>query len=196
MLDKLPVRYAIRIIFWSVHLVGLVLLSLGVWRYYYYCEIEPIWNAIVASIALLAIFHNSKINTRRATIEIVLKMLADKDLIKDQNLMRGVEIDTDKIANIVACPPTKNEENAGDIEIADALMRTLNYYEFLAAGVRNRAIDYRMIHETEYTTITRYWKKYSSLINKLRDISGSKTIFQELECLAAEFEDHKLTRRR
>ena len=193
MINKLPIRHAVRVIFWGVHLGSLVLVLLA-----YLHLPDYAGHAFVGSIALIAIFNNTKINTRRATLEIFLRTISDSDLIKDQNMIRGKKFDTDRVANIVAgkgseLNPAAKEEEIGESE---ALMRVLNHFEFMALGAKRRALDYHIMHELQHSNIKRYWDTYSSIIAKIRGLIGSDTIFQELECLASEFENHKLDKRR
>lgn len=193
MFKNIPIRYTQRFIFWAIHICSAVIFGAAAWF-----TPEYLGHAFVGSIALIAIFHNTKINTRRATVEILLKLVTDKDTIEDFKTVQQASFDTDRVANI-ACgttsklspQPTEKEE----LE-SQALMRLLNFYEFICLGVRRRALDYRMMHELQHSNVTRIWKQYKAIVIKIRDISKADKVFQEISALAAEFEDHELKKHR
>lgn len=192
-MEHIPLRYIVRGIFWTIH-AGSAIFIFAVYKYLP----QYTGHAFVGAIALIAIFNNMKINTRRATLDVLFQLVSDRDLIKDQNLIRSHSFDTDRVAHIVTGRGSELKETATEqeVEAAQALMRTINYYEFIALGVKRRALDYRIIHELQHSNITRYWSKYNPIVSKIRDLAGSDRVFQEFECLSSEFDNHKLKKRR
>jgi hypothetical protein len=176
--------------FWGIHF----LLS-GALIFSWYLINDKFGFVLTACIAALAIFHNNKINRRRATIDLILKTNSDDTLNEAKKTVAKLskdELSTLAVKAIGSSHDGKNDPTDSERDQLAEVLEVLNWYEFIAAGVREGAFDYKMFHRLMYGIICRDWKKLHVFVTQLRSSSGSKTTFQEFEWLANDYAKHPL----
>jgi hypothetical protein len=139
---------------------------------------------ISAIVALFAVYRNSVINRRRATVDLVLHQKNDTDLA-DANKIINPLLKSNNITKY-------SDDEYKDSDERAAILEILNNYEFIAVGIREKAFDLALYKRMKYSIVVRDWDCFKSFVYDLRQKKGSKTPFQEFEWLAKKFKKNKL----
>ena len=75
------------------------------------------------------------------------------------------------------------EEHAGSDE-RRSILNVLNFQEFVAAGIREKAFDEPMYKRIQFSVVTRDWNVCKGFIMELRKSRNRPTLFQEFQWLA------------
>lgn len=151
-------------------------------------------SALLAGIAILAIYHNALINKRRATIELILRTKTDEKLIASKRVLSDMTSDQVTALAKQAAMSAKDGESADDDSKPkiEAILQVINTYEFVAAGIRERAFDYKLFHRLQYSMVNNHWAKTRGFIIAVREETQQFTLFQEFEWIANDFKKNKL----
>ncbi len=139
---------------------------------------------ISAIVALFAVYRNSVISRRRATVDLVLHQRSD-DKLKELDELINPILHKNQITKFCDDAHKDSKERAAILEI-------LNNYEFIAVGVREKAFDFNLYKRMSYGTVVRDWDCFKSFVYDLRQKNDRKTLFQEFEWLAKKFKKNKL----
>lgn len=71
---------------------------------------------------------------------------------------------------------------------AKAILAVLNFREFVAAGIREKAFDEAMYKRIQYSVILRDWNSFEGFVRELRKSRNRPTLFQEFQMLAQRWE--------
>ncbi len=150
---------------------------------------------VSAAIAILTIAKSSRLERRRATIDIVRDLQKDKRLIKARKTVRSLKDASGKIdfGPILAQKDSKQ---------LSAILDVLNSFEFMAAGLRTKAFDESTYKRILYNTVVSQWSLFQDFVDKYRendkkenaDVEGSNpdTLFQDFQTLATDWSKHPL----
>ena len=67
---------------------------------------------------------------------------------------------------------------------AMAILTVLNFREFVAAGIREKAFDGAMYKRVQFSSLTRDWENLKGFILELRKTRNRPSLFQEFQLLA------------
>jgi hypothetical protein len=129
-------------------------------------------------IAGIAIHHNLSTARRRATIDVVMHE-------KGTNiaLLNARDIVLELHEKKVDCTQFASPDQISSKE-AVAIRAVLNFREFVAAGIREKAFDEQMYKRVQYSVIVRDWDSFEGFIRELRKTRNRPTLFQEFQLLA------------
>jgi hypothetical protein len=72
------------------------------------------------------------------------------------------------------------------------IMRVLNNYEFIAAGIREDALDEEIFKRVQWSVVMKDWAALSGCVMELRSSSERPTLFQEFESLSKRWKEKPL----
>ncbi len=179
-----------RLYFWGFHSLIIVINALA-WLYLK----ENFGFVLTASIAAVAILHNDKMSRRRATIDLILSKNQDKDLKdSDEAVSKLTKQKLEELAIKLKASAFDgiNDPNEEEKSQISAILRVLNWYEFIATGIREGAFDYKIYHRNRHTLTVRDWDKLEPFVNQLRLNQGKDTFFKEFSWLASSFKKYPL----
>ena len=136
-------------------------------------------GAIVLSglIAAIAIYHNLSTARRRATIDVVMHEKMNPTLVAARKKVLALHENGAEFIKFAL------KENAGSEETI-AILAILNFREFVAAGIREKAFDEAMFKRIQFSVVTRDWKNCEGFVVELRKARNRPTLFQEYQWLA------------
>jgi hypothetical protein len=70
-----------------------------------------------------------------------------------------------------------------DCEEYKAIMRTLNAYEFVASGIRERAFSEAVYKRLRCSTLIKDWEAFQGFVIEFRKQKSKRTFFQDFEWL-------------
>ena len=73
-----------------------------------------------------------------------------------------------------------------------AIMKTLNNYEFLSNGIRNGAFDEKILKKMQYSIVVKDWDALTAFITEFRQQKKINTLFQEFEWLGKRWKNDPL----
>lgn len=65
----------------------------------------------------------------------------------------------------------------------------LNYHEFVAQSIMQRALDEAMYKQMQYTNLMNFWKSAEPAIQYLREQTKTKTLYQDMEWLVRRWKE-------
>lgn len=131
---------------------------------------------ISAIAAIWIIAATRRDNKRRATIDLVILQKQDTEL---QNAKR----------HILSLHDKREENFAKYLQDKDSddfknLLRVLNNYEFIAAGIREDALDEEIFKRVQWSVCIKDWNALCGFVMEFRRSQQRPTLFQEFELLA------------
>ncbi len=141
-------------------------------------ETKGFWintGALVISIlvAAAAIWAASSRERKRSTLEFLNRRHADKELIESIRFVRH-ELKNRSDYSFVLLP---NDESAEKVKTA------LNYHEFVAQSIMQKALDEPMYKQMQYTNLMNFWRSAKPIVFYIRKQTGVSTLYQDLEWL-------------
>lgn len=67
------------------------------------------------------------------------------------------------------------------------ILLVLNNHEFIACGVKRKALDEGIYKRMYYSAIVRDWDSFSGLVTQMRTMKSKPALFQDFEWLAHRF---------
>ncbi len=179
-----------RLYFWGAH--GLLFIA-NILAYLYLNKLYGF--VLTATIASAAILHNDKMSRRRATIDLILARNKDEVLIKSHTVI--AKLDDTKLQELaIKCKspaydgindPTEDEKSK-----INHILKVLNWYEFVATGIRESAFDYKIFHRNRHTLTVQDWTKLKPFIDQFRLNEDRATFYKEFQWLADSFNKYPL----
>jgi len=139
--------------------------------------------AITAVIGLWTLGASSRQERRRATVDVLLETLDDKEFLETRTAVRGL------IESGLNIPLLLSKEGAANRRL---VLTILSRYEFMAAGLREGAFDEKLYQRMYHTNILTDWDNLQAFIIALRIQSNTETPFQELQQLVLRWKKHPL----
>jgi len=134
--------------------------------------------------ALLIIISRERSERRRATIDLVIHQKADSKL---QDAKRYIlALHTNNVHNFAKYLEDVHSDDCKNI------LLVLNNYEFIAAGIRESALDEEIYKRVQYSVLVKDWDALSGFVMEFRRIEDRPTLFQEFELLAKRWKKKKL----
>jgi len=139
---------------------------------------------ISAIAALWLIAASRRDNKRRATIDLVIQQKQDLELQAARRWVLSMhENREDNFTRYLGDKDTDEFKH---------ILRVLNNYEFIAAGIREDALDEEIFKRTQWSVVMKDWKALGGCVMELRRSSDRPTLFQEFEALAKRWKDQPL----
>lgn len=139
---------------------------------------------VSAAAALLLLSSSSRGERQRATIDLVVQQRRDPELEAAKLLIRNLhENNTTNFAKFL--------EDRASREFM-AILKVLNNYEFIAAAVRQGALDETLFKRMQYTVVLKAWEALRPFVFELRKQDKHVTLFQELQRMAEKWIEHPL----
>jgi hypothetical protein len=136
----------------------------------------------IAAIVLIAATRRD--NKRRATIDLVIQQKQDGEL---QSARRWVlNMHENQVTNFTKYLTDKESDEFKHI------LRVLNNYEFIAAGIREDALDEEIFKRVQWSVFMKDWDAMCGCIMELRRNTERSTLFQEFETLAKRWKEKPL----
>ena len=130
-----------------------------------------------AVLAYVAIKTSRAIERRKAAAAAVFSTKEDDELTDALRHITALH-DGDKNIGPFARKDQKDSADAKHIKYA------LNHYEYVSVGILYGIYDEAICKASSYTTVTRLYERTKPFIDEARKVTGSKTTYQEFECLA------------
>lgn len=140
---------------------------------------------ISAVAAIWLIYDNGRSERRRAIIDLVLHQQEDTELQAAIAAVRELRDNNSKssIAKYL---------DDGNSDPYKHIIRLLNHYEFIAAGIAERAFDEKLYKRMQCTVLVRNWRALSGFVEEFRNRKGSQTLYQEFQKLGKKWERRPL----
>lgn len=132
-----------------------------------------------AVIALCALWRNHVINSRRATVDLVMQQMYNPALIAANKTVNTL-LEAKRIIEFAADDKKDTSERA-------AILKVINNYEFISCAIREGAFNRKLFQRMRHSQTVRDWEAFKSFIYDIRQSTGRKTLFQDFEWLAAKF---------
>jgi hypothetical protein len=113
---------------------------------------------VAATIAIAGIDTQRKIARKRATLDVILRSEADKDLIEAQRRF------TQLAHRLIGLLPAAAFENEGS-EDTEAIKIVLNEFELIAIGIANGILDVEVYRRWFGSGLIRHWNHASPFIH-------------------------------
>jgi hypothetical protein len=134
--------------------------------------------------AIWIIHSREQSERRRATIDLVIHQKADPNLQKAKLHILGLH--ENHVQNFAQYLQDRNSDDCKNI------LLLLNNYEFIAAGIRESALDEDIYKRVQYSVLVKDWDALSGFVMEFRRIEERPTLFQEFEYLAKRWKKNKL----
>jgi hypothetical protein len=139
----------------------------------------------LSALGALRIIHSrERSEKRRATIDLVIHQKTDAEL---QAAKRHVlAMHDNHVQNFARYLENRESDDYKHI------LRVLNNYEFIAAGIRESALDEEIYKRVQYSVLVKDWDALSGFVMEFRRSQERPTLFQEFEYLAKRWNKSKL----
>ena len=184
--------------------IFVALVMAGTLVYTYFKETDMFGIVVAAAMGIITILRTQKNSKREVTIELLTQDMLDGDLnskLTDFQQLRKKEKSLFKFVETMREPEDEDRKDKEYIQNNRMLiLDILNYYEFIACGIREGAFDYRIFHRLYRSNLIGIWDdcesfvlEYRKKVSKVRNIPLEEVCsYQELQCLVEDFKSHKL----
>jgi hypothetical protein len=131
---------------------------------------------ISAAAGVAVIYYNGKQGRSKALIDLIVQQKTNKDLIDATKLVYKLGRSGNHFSEYA--PEGKDGPER------DAILMVLNNHEFIAVGIRTGAFDERIYKQLQCSNVLKVWRLSAGFVAELRKISGTDTVFQDVESLA------------
>jgi hypothetical protein len=148
--------------------------------YYWLGETFGFWAqtvvlAISAGGALWIVRARGTQEKRRATVDLISHQKRDEKLEAARTLMHKLHDDGEKnLAKFLLTTDSKEFQS---------ILLVLNAYEFVAAGIRQGALDEKTYKRLRCYNLMKDWDALCGFVLEFRRIKGFKTLFQDFQWL-------------
>jgi len=138
---------------------------------------------VTAGIGLWTLRASSLQERRRATVDVLLDALDDKEFIDGRRAVLAL------IHAGLDIPRLLSKDGLSDRR---KVLSLLTRYEYMASGLRERAFDTRIYKRMYYSTVLGDWDALEAFVRALRDDRRIPTLYQEVETLVIDWKKHPL----
>lgn len=135
-------------------------------------------------VTAFAVYLNTKLAKKRATLDILLARREDRELVDAIHFMYSWE-------NRGLDPKLALQAGSDFSEKAKIAM---NYHEFVALSVLEGALDEGMYKRMQYNNFLKFWSCAKPVVAVIREATGKDTFFQDMEWLARRWHAEPLER--
>lgn len=139
-------------------------------------DLKTVILGISAVVALYAVYRNTEISKKRATIDLVMHQKNDEKLQSANQVVNPI-LKTNRITRFA-------DDEHKDSEERKSILIILNNYEFISTGMREGVFHFGVYKRMRYGEIKRDWECFEPFILDLRSKTKRATLFQEFEWLA------------
>ena|SRR5258708_7390765 len=133
---------------------------------------------LAALFAFVAIISARRIERKKSAIEIIFESRKDDELTKALRMIAALHEGEQKMESLAKKEKISSDESK-------AIRYALNHFESVAVSIAHGIFDEGTFKSSQYSTITRLYERTKSYIQVIRtQPNGTKTFYQEFECLA------------
>lgn len=194
-------RWLVRTIYWLVRTpqgqtaVVTVLVAAALWFAYFKIaetnehRLAVIGAAAAAAVAIWGVVNQWAISRRSLTVQFMRQLETDKEYVDALELFNQAALHPGGLLRLSNGRPTEAKELELWIKHEWAVRLILNMDELMAIGVRNSALDYRVVCTLSRRSIQRRWSYAKDFVQALRTETSTHTMFLETERLACRLRD-------
>jgi Domain of unknown function (DUF4760) len=194
-------RWIIRSIYWLVRTppgqTAFVTVLVGVGLFYSYFKIAQnseqrlvvIGAAAAVAVAIWGVVNQWAISRRSLTVQFMRQLETDKEYVESIDRFIQATRHPGGVLRLANGPPADPAELDAWEKQEAAVRLILNMDELMAIGVRNSALDYRVICTLSHRSIQRRWAYAKDYVTLLRNQTSTPTMFLETERLACRLRD-------
>jgi Domain of unknown function (DUF4760) len=156
------------------------------WISYNAAPIQTVAVVVSAVAAFLVIWHNGKVERRKATIDLIAKTFFDGEIhnsyqvFKDIFIKREADPSSSSIISLESLATKENQKH----DDSECLNQVLNQYELISLSIKQKALDEQFYKQWFFTQFTKDYQKTLPFINALRKYFNLPTIYCEYTSLA------------
>jgi Domain of unknown function (DUF4760) len=140
----------------------------------------------VSAIAGLAIiFFRGNQEARRATIELLVEHKQEESTTRNPTLKGLHDKGITNFAQFVGQPASEEYKT---------IIFALNSHEFIASGIRTKALSEEIYKRMRYSAVVRDWESLQGFIAEFRKAKSKYTLFQDFEWLYDRWKKNPLKR--
>ena len=114
---------------------------------------------------------------------------------QDEELVAGLR----KLAELHRSPDTNIRafalQDRADTPEAKSIRYVLNHWEYVSVGIQSGIYDNDMLHKASYNTVINLYKYARPFIEELREKTGRKSLYQEVQWLAESWDRQGLPKK-
>lgn len=111
---------------------------------------------------------------KRAIIDLLIAQKTDPNYIRDAKIVRGMKDSKECLSSVI---------DGSDMTKKDAVLSVLNQLEFIAVGIRLNVFDEYLYKQLSCSSVIKTWDAASGFVYELRQQTGIRTLYQDLEYL-------------
>lgn len=133
-----------------------------------------------ATVAVGVMIYNARIARRRATVDLIMYMRQNTNLLKARKTVLRLQENKAQFAKYALLEHADSEEN-------QCILEVLNINEFVAVGIREGAFDEKTFKRLSRSRFIKDWETSETYISEFRESRGINVLFIELEWLAKQW---------
>ncbi|WP_295354539.1 DUF4760 domain-containing protein [uncultured Succinivibrio sp.] len=129
---------------------------------------------------------NRKDSMRRSTLDLIIHQRSDEDLNKAMSKVNDLISEKGVYEDLSSYFQNRHSEEA------QAILKVLNFREFVAVGINLRVIDEDIYKRAYCSLVLRDWKNLENTVKGMRTEYKKDTLFQDFEMLAKQWADYPI----
>ena len=135
---------------------------------------------------VFTLFLQNKANKRLATLNLIIHQRSDEKLNNAIDLVFKLATESTDFDDLSKYLINKDSEER------NAILKVLNYREFVAVGINSGIIDEKAYKQAYYSVTIRDWNILQKTIISIRNNRKSQTLFQDFEFLVRKWKKKPL----
>lgn len=144
---------------------------------------------VAAAIAIWGILTQRAIARRRATLDLIVKIESDSDLIA----ARKKFIELAKAPGGLGVWAELEKEQSEEVQ---SIRLVLNEFELISIGIQRGILDYDFFKLWNRSTTIRFWHSAAPFVTTLRSRTANQALYHEFQELVSWMDDKKMPKRR
>jgi hypothetical protein len=142
---------------------------------------------VASAIAIVAIYSNRQLARKKNSLDTVLSCKGDANYRESIKAIHQIHKDPNKEVSKFAYAESATEADA------DSIRYLLNFYEYLAVGIKSKIYDEPLLKDSMYTSLITVFERCEGFIDIVRK-NGQKTAFCNFERLAKKWIDDPISK--
>lgn len=134
-------------------------------------------------VAILSVLSAKAIARKKQSADLLLSNKSDQNLVAGLRCL--TEIYNSKTENVQSLA----DSDQATTDKAKNIRHVLNHWEHISVGIQANIYDEDMLHRAAYNTLVSLHQRAKPFIDRVRSDSGRSTVYQEVEWLAARWEE-------
>ncbi len=141
------------------------------WLLVHGTAIQTVAVVISAAAAFLVIWHNGKLNRRRATLDMIIRTFLDEREHKQYQEFAALMTQVDAAT---LDPLTFFEETQSNKDDRKSILQQLNTYELISLGIRRKVFDEAFYKHWFYSQFIKDFHRLKPLIRRVRSDNAAR----------------------